>query len=89
MSAPIDGARGPGATGTATQDQTSARTDSIDQRSDVQRKADATRIARAALAGIELARLADGSWIASRWGLLKPLAEHEVDDWLGRVGARA
>lgn len=61
----------------------------IGQAADAQRKADATRIALAALAGIELARLADGSWIASRWGLLKPLAEHEVDDWLGRVGARA
>lgn len=53
------------------------------------RKAEATRIARAALAGVELVRLADGTWIASRWGMVKPLADSEVDAWLQRVGAPA
>lgn len=80
---------GPGYHPEAHAEHQTQHSDSDSQAADAQRKADATRISRAALAGIELARLADGSWIASRWGLLKPLAEHEVDDWLGRVGARA
>jgi hypothetical protein len=50
-------------------------------------KADATRVARAALAGVELVRLADGSWAASRWGLFRCLADDaELDAWLNRVG---
>lgn len=56
---------------------------------DQARKADATLIARAALAGVELVRLADGTWIASRWGMLKPLTDAEVGPWLQRVGAPA
>lgn len=52
------------------------------------RKAEATLIARAALAGVELVRLADGSWVVSRWGLVRPLAtDADVEAWLQRVGA--
>jgi hypothetical protein len=53
-------------------------------------KADATRVAQAALIGVELVRLADGSWAASRWGLFKSLSDDaELDAWLTRVrGAR-
>lgn len=54
---------------------------------DQARKVDADRIARAALAGVELVRLADGSWIASRWGMVKPLTDAEVGPWLDRIGA--
>lgn len=54
----------------------------------LRRKAEATLIARAALAGVELVRLADGSWIVSRWGLVRPLAnDADVEAWLQRVGA--
>lgn len=42
---------------------------------DAHLKAAATLQARAALAGFELVQLADGSFIASKWGLLKPLAD--------------
>ncbi|MFT3816041.1 MAG: hypothetical protein QM750_00175 [Rubrivivax sp.] len=52
---------------------------------DQARKAEATLIARAALAGVELVRLADGTWIASRWGVVKPLIDAEVESWLRRV----
>jgi len=55
----------------------------------VRRKAEATLTARAALAGVELVRLADGSWIASRWGMVKPLTDAEVGPWLDRIGAPA
>lgn len=49
-------------------------------------KLEATLIATAALAGVELVKLADGSWIASRWSMVKPLATTEaVQDWLQRV----
>lgn len=37
-------------------------------------KSDATFIARAALAGFELVKLGDGSWLASRWGMFRGLA---------------
>ncbi|MFT3820462.1 MAG: hypothetical protein QM750_23095 [Rubrivivax sp.] len=53
-------------------------------------KADATLIARAALAGVELVRLADGTWLASKWGMFRPLAtDAEAEAWLQRVGAPA
>lgn len=52
------------------------------------KKADATFIARAALAGFELVRLADGSWLASRWGMFRDLADDEqVERFLSAVGA--
>lgn len=61
-----------------------------DGATDQARKADATLIARAALAGVALVRLADGTWIASRWGMFKPLADDAaVGAWLHRVGAAA
>lgn len=88
MTAPHEGARGPAATGPGAQGTTDAA-HSASQADDAQRKADATRIARAALAGIELVRLADGTWMASRWGLMKALGADEVDAWLARVGAPA
>lgn len=56
---------------------------------DQARKADATLIARAALASVELVRLADGTWIARRWGMVKPLTDAEVEPWLRRIGAPA
>ena len=47
----------------------------------------ATVQARAALAGVELVRLADGSLLASKWGMFKSFSDaDEVDSWLGRVG---
>ena len=49
------------------------------------RKRQADMQARAALAGIALHRLADGSWLASRWNLCKPLTDSEVGAWLDRV----
>jgi hypothetical protein len=70
---------------TAGQSHEYAETGAADQA----RKADATLIARAALAGVELVRLADGTWIASRWGMLKPLTDAEVGPWLQRIGAPA
>ena len=55
-----------------------------------QAKSDATLIARAALAGFELVRLADGSWLASRWGMFRDLADYEqVERFLSAVGAPA
>ena len=52
--------------------------------------ADATLIATAALAGIELVRQADGSWLASKWSLVKPLAtREEAEAWLASVTGRA
>ncbi len=56
--------------------------------SDADRKRQAELQARAALAGIALHRLADGSWLAHKWNLSKPLADHEVEAWLVQVGAR-
>jgi len=42
--------------------------------------------ARAALHGVALHRLADGCWLACRWGLSRELADSEVEAWLKRVG---
>lgn len=51
-------------------------------------KACATLQARAALAGFELVKLADGSWLASRWGMFRNLADDaEVERFLRVVGA--
>jgi hypothetical protein len=51
-------------------------------------KADSTLLATAAIAGFELVKLADGTWLAHRWGLFKPLADAQaVTAWLARVGA--
>lgn len=51
-------------------------------------KINATFVARAALAGFELVKLADGSWLASRWGMFRGLADDvEVERFLGVVGA--
>lgn len=57
---------------------------------DADAKAVATLQARAALAGYELVRLADGSFIASRWGMFRSL-DHitAVKAFLTRVGAPA
>lgn len=53
-----------------------------------QSKAESTLIARAALAGFELVRLADGSWLATRWDTSRGLADlEEVERFLGAVGA--
>lgn len=53
-------------------------------------KCDATLIARAALAGFELVKLADGSWLASRWGMFRDIADGEqVERFLSAVGAPA
>lgn len=50
-------------------------------------KAESTLIARAALAGFELVRLADGSWVATRWDTSRGLADlEEVERFLGAVG---
>lgn len=47
----------------------------------------ATVQARAALAGVELVRLADGSLLASKWGMFKSFScASEVDGWLARIG---
>jgi hypothetical protein len=52
------------------------------------KKGDATLIARAALAGFELVKLSDGSWLASRWGMFRDLADDEqVERFLSAVGA--
>jgi hypothetical protein len=54
----------------------------------VDRKVEATLIAMAAIAGFELTKLADGSWLAQRWGLLKALPDaRAVQAWLAKVGA--
>jgi hypothetical protein len=54
----------------------------------LQAKSDATFAARAALAGFELVKLGDGSWLASRWGRFRGLADDEqVERFLGAVGA--
>jgi hypothetical protein len=49
-------------------------------------KITATAVARAAIAGYELVRLADGSFIATRWGIFRTL-DHmaAVEDFLRRV----
>lgn len=55
----------------------------------LRRKTEATLIARAALVGIQLVRLADGTWLASKFGLTKHLEDSDVSAWLARVGAPA
>jgi hypothetical protein len=46
----------------------------------------ATLVATFALNGVELVLLADGTWLAQRWGQFKPLAdEAEARAWLARV----
>jgi len=51
-------------------------------------KSQSTFVARAALAGFELVELADGSWLASRWGMFRDLADDEqVERFLSAVGA--
>lgn len=53
-------------------------------------KSDATFIARAAMAGFELVKLANGSWLASRWGMFRDLSDDEqVERFLSAVGAPA
>lgn len=43
----------------------------------------ATLMARAALAGFELVRQADGAWLASRWGQFRTLVDDaEVEHFL-------
>lgn len=50
-------------------------------------KATTTLIARAALAGVELVHQADGTFIARRWGLVKPLGDAAaVEQFLRRIG---
>jgi hypothetical protein len=44
--------------------------------------------AEAALQGIALHRLADGRWLACRWGFSRELADTEVEGWLQHAGAR-
>lgn len=47
----------------------------------------ATMQARFALQGTELVQLADGTFIAERWGLVRPLATlAEAEAFLHRVG---
>lgn len=52
-------------------------------------KAVATLVARAALAGLQLVRLGDGSFLVSRWGQFRSLADvAAVEKFLQTVGAR-
>lgn len=54
----------------------------------LQGKSDTALVARAALAGFELVKLADGSWLASRWGMFRDLSDEEqVERFLSAVGA--
>lgn len=50
------------------------------------RKRQAKLQAVAALAGVALHRLDDGSWLASRWNLSRELADVEIEAWLKRIG---
>ena len=86
MSRPQMEAPGPGGAGQA-QEQDAANTLIVDK-AVTDRKRQTDLQACAALAGIALHRLADGSWLACRWSLSKPLADHEVEAWLAQVGAR-
>jgi hypothetical protein len=53
------------------------------------RKTSATLQARAALAGHELVQLADGTFLASRWGQFRALATVDaVEAWLERVESK-
>lgn len=59
-------------------------TDAIDS------KAFATLRAVAALAGVELCKLPEGGYLASRWNLTRELPDLQaVREWLARVGARS
>ena len=52
------------------------------------RKAVANLKARAALAGIALERLADGTWLAQRGGMFRPLPDvASVEAFLAQVGS--
>lgn len=69
------------------QGQSEERTEILAE-STARRKADATRIAKAAMRGHELRRLADGTWLVSNWNLSRELADDAAcDAWLQRVGA--
>lgn len=51
-------------------------------------KDDATRVARAALAGHQLRKLADGTWLVTKWNLQRELKDDAaVDEFLRQVGA--
>jgi len=50
------------------------------------RKRQAKLQAVAALQGVALHRLADGSWLASRWNLSRELADTAVEAWLRQIG---
>jgi len=50
------------------------------------RKREAKLQALAALQGVALHRLADGRWLACRWGLSRELADSDVQPWLNRMG---
>lgn len=45
-------------------------------------------VARASRIGVRLQRTANGSWLASRWSLVRELSDLEVEAWLDRVGGR-
>lgn len=49
----------------------------------------ATLQARAAIAGFELVRMADATFVVARWGLVRPLVDvGAVESFLAQVGAR-
>ena len=53
-------------------------------------KDDATRVAMAALAGHQLRKLADGTWLVTKWNLQRELKDDAcADEFLMRVGAKA
>ena len=55
---------------------------------DVERKPYLTLQARAALAGFELVRMGDGTFLVCRWGMFRPLADDAAcEAFLNRVGA--
>ena len=55
---------------------------------DADRKIYITLQARAALAGFELVCMADGTFLMSRWGMFRPLADVAAcEAFLARVGA--
>lgn len=55
---------------------------------DAKRKRYATLIARAALAGHQLRRLDDGTWIAFKNAWSCDLAEADIEAWLDRTEGR-
>lgn len=57
---------------------------------EVDAKAVSTLVARAALAGFELAQMADCSFVIARWGLVRALpSAADVEAFLAKVGAPA